>query len=609
MTMEALRKITGTSLAMIALVVVFMTVGSVLSDALLGPTLATDGYGRRYWMYLFSPDGPKLALWFFLTIIGDAGFPLIVNQLSSNAPDVSSLVRFLAVLLLSIGASVAFLWARRPLADPVLRSGIPMRKYGNAIKAARRNFRSMRKQQGHIPVKPIFLAPEVPFTGDQETRGVLIEGGVGSGKTIIMRYLMNQAIARGDKVIIYDVKGDYAPSVKNRILLNPFAKNSASWNIAHDIQTPEQARQLAAMLVPKPIQGDQFWSSAAQIFMSGIFIVLVRTQPGKWTFLDVYRLLCRPVKELVALFETYYPPATKIVQGGGGNMETGVVATVVSQVMPFIEPLALAWGRGASSEQGVSLRDWLTDLGSTPNAVVLQGSPEHQDAAATWIRMAINLMAGVVLSPEVEDYGSQRIWFFIDEMPSLGAIARLTDIVDRGRSKGVRTVMACQSLYQLEPLYGDWTKAADSNFGIRIVGRMQPSQRSRDICNFFGEQIYVTPQVQVTTSHNGRAVTKRLEQSRIPVLTADILVSLGPLPGRGVDAIVTGLTGNILILNWPFPPKQKPYHPGFEPAAFDWSILTAHSDMQTETKPSVAKTVRAKLDMAIEGFDAPGPTS
>jgi hypothetical protein len=602
--MEALQRILTKLVAVISLAAVIFTVGAILVDVVFGAIPVVDSYGQPRKFPIFSYNAIGYLASLFSVAMSENGLMIVADHLSQSPFARSLLARVLPLCLLSIVVSVAVLWRKRPLLDPAMQSGVALLKGQQAIEFAKQSFKQKSKRQGHEAATTIYLAPHIPITIDQETTGTFLEGGVGSGKTTIIRYLMDQVIDRGDKVIIYDVKGDFAPFVKDRLVLNPFAEGSVSWDIASDVRTDEQAQQLAAMLIPKPVQGDTFWSSSAQIVMTGIFVTLQHTQPGRWTFLDVYKLLMLPLKDLLSLLQTHYPPATKIVQGSGGNMEVGIVATLVSQVMPFVKPLAQAWGTPGATDKRVSLRAWLLTPTAAPNTIILQGSPEHQDAAATWIRMAINFMAGVVLSAELKDYGPQRIWFFIDEMPSLGTITRLTEVVDRGRSKGVRTVLACQNLYQLEPLYGDWAKAADANFGIRIYGRMQPSQRSKDICSFVGEQIYEVVKENVTLSSNGRSVTNRLEQYRKQVLTPEILMSLGSKPSGGIDAIVLGFGAHALQVNWPFPKKQKPFHQGFRPAVFNRSALTNGGAEQTKAKSSVAKVVRAKLDTAINDFDA-----
>lgn len=605
--METLKRLFAKLIAVISLAAVTMVFGAIFVDAVFGPILVVDSHGRTGQIPILSLNSIKYLGWLFSVAMADNGFRILANHLPQNPFATTLLGRVLPIALLSIIVSIAVLWRRRPLIDPTMRSGVALLKGLQAIAYAKQAFKKKDRQQGHKAAATIYLAPSIPITTDQETTGIFLEGGVGSGKTTIIRHLMGQVIGRGDKVIIYDVKGDFAPLVKDRFLLNPYAEGSAQWDIALDVQTVEQAQQLAAMLIPKPIQGDSFWSSSAQIIMTGIFVSLQRTQPGRWTFLDVYQLLLLPLRELLPLLQVNYPPATKILQGNGGNMEAGIVATLVSQIMPFVEPLALAWGKPGATDKRVSFRKWLLNPAALPNTIILQGSPEHQDAAATWMRMAVNFMAGVVLSAELKDYGPQRIWFFIDEMPSLGTIARLTEIVDRGRSKGVRTVLACQSLYQLEPLYGDWAKAADANFGIRIYGRMQPSRRSRDICDFIGDQIYEVTKENVTIGSRGRSVTNHVELYRQPTLTPEMLMSLGSKPSRGIDAIILGLGSHALHVAWPFPKKQEPFHQGFKPAVFNRLALTNAGAEQGEPKPSVAKIVRTKLDVAIADFDASGP--
>ncbi len=599
-----LSRLIRTLLAALLSAILFLAI-CALTDRVIGPVVGLDRHGSSAYAYLASQWSYVVVTWALSTPFGIHGPSAVVSYLQQDSLAAALLVRLALVAAVSvvIGSGFAF-WSGRKAKNKI-NSGMQFLKHADAIAATNRRFKQIKGKQGHQSVPQMYLAPDVPMTVDQETQGVFLEGGIGSGKTVIMRYLMQQAIARGDKVIIYDVKGDFGPTIKDRLLLNPFAKQTARWDISADVISEDQARQLAAMLIPSGVDGERFWSQAGQALLAGVFIILLRTKPKAWTFLDAYRLLLTPMHQLVPLLRQHYPVATQIVQGNDNNMEAGVVATAVAGVAPFLEPLALAWGEPGSMGD-VSFRAWLSKPeDSSPNVLILQGSPEHQDAAAAWIRMAVNLMAGVVLSPALPDYGSQRIWFFLDELPSLGAIPRLKEIVDRGRSKGMRIVMACQNLYQLEGLYGDWAKSADANFGIRIYGRMLVSQRSRDICNFVGDQIREVTRVQTTRSADQVSTTERIEQVRVPVLTPEDLTTLGVNVGQGVDAIVIGAVKQILLLSWPFP-KRVSFHPAFEPAELDGALLRHKAVLPNAANASagaVLKSINAQLADALEEFD------
>ena len=55
--------------------------------------------------------------------------------------------------------------------------------------------------------KGIFLHPEIRISHDQETKHFMISGGTGAGKTIVVSHILQEAIARNDRVLVVDYKG------------------------------------------------------------------------------------------------------------------------------------------------------------------------------------------------------------------------------------------------------------------------------------------------------------------------------------------------------------------------------------------------------------------
>lgn len=582
------------------------------SDIVLGPIVGTQNDGRLYSLKLVSLDAARYLHFFATSLVSPQSAPLesIGFVLGSDHLYAKIVVRWL--VLLATGFVSAFAWVflfSDGTKKPRHVEGIRLLSGKAAVRDANAKYESEKRSERVRDLPIIELAPQVRLTPNQETRGILIEGGIGSGKTVIINHLLNQAIERGDKVILYDVKGDFAPVIEHRLLLNPFAEGASAWSIALDVQTVDQARQLSKMLVPDANgDGDSFWTRAAQSILTGIFASLQAELPKRWTFADVRERLLMPRDALVELFAKHYPIAGKFISDkpGGSNLEQGVVATLAAQIDGFIEPLALAWSNETLRNSGVSLADWLASKNSPAEVLVLQGSPENSEATAAWIRMVVNHLAGLLLSPEVPNDSSRRIWIFVDELPSLGRISRLMEIVDRGRQKGVRTVVAAQNLAQIEQHYGEWAKSAESTFGTRIVGKMNPGERTASISKSLGMKYVEDTSVTTTRDEDRNARSERLAVSARPALPPEIFGSLGVQGNDGVDALVLGLTENVLRLRWPFQRGQQIYHPPSRPARFDRTILTSKTidEAPPPANKAIAKKIGLKLDAAIADFDA-----
>lgn len=582
--------------------------GCILIDWIFGPVLFRYSNGQIIQKPTLGAYTFNLIFWMYQRISEGENLIAIRDALQAISPAPTLLLRLSLVFIASLclGFGISF-WRMRPLIYPRITSGIKYLDKRRAIEAARKHFKAVRRNQRHIAVNPpINLAPDVPITVDQETMGIFVEGGMGSGKTIIFRHLMDQAIAREDQLIIFDTKDDYTAKIKDRLVVNPFAENTARWNIADDVLNSTQADEVASMLVRSDGQNADFWSNAGHTILKGLFIILIRTMPRKWTFADFYRLLQKDSKELAPLIREHYPIASKFVAGNDGGMEAGAIATVAAYVRQFIEPLAMAWGDENDNRPSFSVFSWLAAGNGKGRVLVLQLSSRYQAASVAWIRMVLNLVAGVAIDPVTKEYGPNRVWVFLDELPTLGKITRLNDLVDKGRSKGFRTVIACQSLHQLHEAYGDWAKSVDASIGIRIYSRINPSERSHDACRFLGETTRRTRQIQVTKKDFATSTTERDDLEKSLVISPEDLLSLGTQGENGVDAICVGWTQYALRLNWPYPEIRKSIHPEYQPAALDESILYG-KPAETSARSTILKSVDAQLSAALEAFDNKEP--
>lgn len=348
-------------IAALLLGLLMMYAGCILIDLIFGPVLFRYSNGQIIQKPTLSDHTFNLIFWMYQKILEGENLTAIRDALQANSPAQTLLLRFSLIFIVSLylGFGITF-WPMSPLIDPRITSGIKYLDKRKAIGVAKKHFKATRGNQRHIVVDPpIKLAPGVPIPVDQETMGIFVEGGTGSGKTIILRYLMDQAIAREDQLIIFDTKDDYTAKIKDRLVVNPFAENTARWNIAGDVQNSAQADEVASMLVRNDGQDAEFWANAGRTILKGFFIILIRTKPLKWTFADFYRLLQKDSKEFAPLFQEHYPIASKFVTGNDGGMEAGAVATVAAYVRQFIEPLAMAWGDEKDDRPSFSVFSWL----------------------------------------------------------------------------------------------------------------------------------------------------------------------------------------------------------------------------------------------------------
>ncbi|MBU2825445.1 type IV secretion system DNA-binding domain-containing protein, partial [Acidithiobacillus ferrooxidans] len=96
--------------------------------------------------------------------------------------------------------------------------------------------------------------------------------------------LINQSVARGDKVLIFSYKGDFQQKAEFGFdLLGPWDSRSARWVIGQDIRTRLDAESLALTLIPEQ-EKDPIWSQGAQGLLVAVIAGVQREFAEKWGF-------------------------------------------------------------------------------------------------------------------------------------------------------------------------------------------------------------------------------------------------------------------------------------------------------------------------------------
>lgn len=381
---------------------------------------------------------------------------------------------------------------------------------------------------------------------DRERRHLLAIGASGSGKTTIITPMMMAAIERGDQLIIYDNKGDFTEWVPDAVLLAPWDARSYALDIAKDCRNAQQARELAANLIPAG--KDPIWHQAARQILTALIIKLQVEMPEVWTWRDLYQLVCGSHENLLSIIKTYTPEASNILEAPGKTTQS--VLMHLSTNAWLIADLAKAWG-DAPSEKRFSVTDWIKGINIQKKVLILQGSANYSELSTAYIQLVFNMAAGLINSPEISKSNERRLWFFLDEFPQLGKLERFRSLLEIGRSKGIRVVLACQDISQIREIYGE--HAANSWLGIvgtYIFTRMGTGETA----NFVAEKMvgYKTIDRRIV---NGEEISAPVREKQLVIDPSELSETLGA-DQHGVNALLLGFK-DALILNWPYTDTQE----------------------------------------------------
>ena len=382
---------------------------------------------------------------------------------------------------------------------------------------------------------------EWSISRSRECQHMIIMGKSGSGKTQIIIPIIRASISRGDQLVIYDNKGDFSRWIAGAIQIAPWHKNSLAIDIAKDCTNTQNARQLAARLIPAG--AEPMWHQAARLILVAIIIKLQKEMPKTWSWGDLYTLVCKNQVELLEIIEQHTPEATSILAEQSKTSQSILIN--FSTNMTLIADLAAAWGN-APLDKRISITEWIKNPQSGKKILILQGSENYKELSNAYIHIVLDMMSSLINSPELPESIKRRIFFFMDEIIQLGKIEKFRALLEIGRSKGVRVVIAIQDLSQLKDVYGE--NGAYTLLGI-VSTHIITQLGIGETANYVAEKMVGYKTID-------RIVMRKDQQDapireRLLVIEPHELNEILGVSSRGINALILGYK-DAHIIEWPF---------------------------------------------------------
>lgn len=283
----------------------------------------------------------------------------------------------------------------------------------------------------------------VPWVKDAEVQHLLISGDPGTGKSQLLSQLLQQIRGRGDLAIIYDAKQDFVRDffdASKDVLLSPFDARSVDWDVWQDMTTQLDAETFAEAVIKENIS-DPFWSKAARM------VLVAGLDRGKRDGLSIKATLDKLMTSDLETLKNWL--ANTEVSADFSNEKTA--ASILSELKGQMRALRYL---PEVSGGGFSLKAWLNErLAKSDGSWLFLPLPESVKAVGAPIVAAqLELLANHILSQSTNS--KRRIWFIVDELPSLPKLPVLGRLLAQGRGYGVAGVLALQNFSQLKSVYG-----------------------------------------------------------------------------------------------------------------------------------------------------------
>ena len=340
------------------------------------------------------------------------------------------------------------------------------------------------------PENPGFLWGGVRIPEREATTHFLVAGASGSGKTLTLRFLMQDMLPRitdgsGKRAIIYDAARDVLPllagmDLKTEVcILNPFDDRCYAWDIAADINSIATVESLVDILVPPGEKEDEFFRSAAIGLLQLVMEFFIIQAPGAWTLRDVVIVLNS--LELVMSLLGIDPAMAERLRGLLGTEKTAdnILSTVATKIGKY-RTIAALWHK---AERKISLQQW-----AQSSSILVLGKDNQANVTLSTLNRLIFTRAAQILldGDEVKD---PRTFVVLDELASLGKLEKLEDFALEGRRRGVCLVVGFQSVESLRRIYGhEMSASIVGQFRHKAILRLDEPPTAEWAAQLIGEQ-------------------------------------------------------------------------------------------------------------------------
>jgi hypothetical protein len=383
-------------------------------------------------------------------------------------------------------------WKHTPLREPFeqLDEEDPRVFYGED---ARRDLcRRLFEEAPARTERGLYLAPHLVLPRSAELKNLLVVGTPNSGKTNIIRAVIDQVIERQDRLLILCNKGDVTASflADEAILIAPHHVDSYDLDLAFDISDVAAAMQFAVDIIPESTP--PFWSDCGRLIFVDILADQILTRKSKWTARTLLDATLQDSETIRLAIRKIDLSAGALLAGGGGEEDdktvSGILATMRSGA--FANLRFLAWASDSiPGNRRFSVKRWLADDYTGPRTIIAQFSAEHEKLSTLVIGGLIKRIARRLADPSVPNDPRRRVILALDEFNSLQKIERLDAALAVGREKGLCVILGVQNVNQVIETYGrELANAIFGLFQIKIYGRLEPGDGATLVSDWLGKR-------------------------------------------------------------------------------------------------------------------------
>lgn len=290
---------------------------------------------------------------------------------------------------------------------------------------------------------------EVPLVKGSEPLNIALTGAQGVGKSQTFHSLMRQVRAKSKKAVIYDPTGAFTSEFFREgkdVLMNPFDVRSPAWNVWSEIKNAMHYETIANGLIPSPIGNENpFFSEGGRLVLKTVFKIL--ESENRMTNQDLYEsIVANDFNGVHVLVKD--TPAEKYINPKTEKTSINLLMTLQNKLECF-EYLD-------DTGERFSIRDWM--LSDDDSWMFIRTSEEARDVLKPIMSLWVNTIIKTAVSlPETSGMAEKdKVWLFIDELPTLQKLDDLAFSLTNTRKYGLCHVLGFQDFNQIYKLYGEY---------------------------------------------------------------------------------------------------------------------------------------------------------
>lgn len=316
-----------------------------------------------------------------------------------------------------------------------------------------------------------------------EVLNFLMHGTIGVGKSTLIRWLLDHIRKRGDRAIIYDsgctfTETHYKPDTD--FMLNAHDARCANWQMWGECVDAVDYDNLAASLIPVEGESDPFWVSSSRTIFADLAI----------------RMSADPDRSIEKFLKTLLSLSMKSLRGYLANtpsanlVEEKIEKTAISirsVVTNYAKALRYLQGLDDGSKPPFTIREWMTQERYDNSWLFISTQARHRKSVRPLISLWVSL--ATLMLQSMGENSNRRVWFIIDEAPSLQRIPELAETLAEARKFGGCFVLGMQNMAQLVHVYGrELAKSIFDLMNTRMYGRSPSAEMAKVVEEELGNQ-------------------------------------------------------------------------------------------------------------------------